>query len=102
MTNNNEWVIERVFGELKKAEEKFPGWPTDPIHAAAIVAEEAGELVQAAIDFTYSDDLPGHWQMEEEAAQCAAMGIRFLLGLKFCKANKPDQPELRILAGADR
>ena len=32
--------------ELIRARDKFPKWPVDPIHAAAIVSEEAGELVQ--------------------------------------------------------
>jgi NTP pyrophosphatase (non-canonical NTP hydrolase) len=75
-------VIEKVFEELRKAEEKFPGWPDDPVHGAAIVAEEAGELQKAALDFYYGRHLSAD-EMKKEAAQTAAMGIRFLLGLKF-------------------
>lgn len=69
-------VIDRIFEELRKAEEKHPGWPMDPVHAAAILAEEAGELVQAALDYTYQGG--SEKQMELEAAQCGAMAIRFL------------------------
>jgi len=39
--------------ELEAAERKFPKFPRDAIHAAAIVAEESGELVQAALQYTY-------------------------------------------------
>jgi hypothetical protein len=72
--------IDLLFDEAEKAEEKFPGWPTDPIHGAAIVAEEAGELQKAALDFFYGRH-EGMDEMKKEAAQTAAMGLRFLLGL---------------------
>jgi NTP pyrophosphatase (non-canonical NTP hydrolase) len=76
-------VIELVFEELRKAEAKHPSWPNDPIHGAAIVAEEAGELIQASIDYYYKHHtrLPSDYAMMKEAAQTAAMGIRFLLNL---------------------
>ncbi len=72
-------VVDLVLKELRKAEEKFPGFPTDPVHAAAIVAEEAGELVQAALDHSYMREGS---PMMKEASHVAAMGIRFLLSLR--------------------
>lgn len=60
MTNQAE-IIEEVIAELNRARTKFPTWPDDPIHAAAVVAEESGELVQAALQ--------------------ACMAIRFLLSM---------------------
>jgi len=74
-----ESAIELIKNELRKAEEKHPLWPVDPIHAAAILAEEAGELVQACIDYTYKDT-DGH-KAVTEAAQCGAMALRFLIGV---------------------
>lgn len=65
--------------ELIRAKKKWPNWVTDPIHAAAIVSEEAGELVQAANDYCY-----GSGKIEamiNEAAQVGAMAIRFLEGI---------------------
>ena len=35
--------------EMERAKTKFPWWPEDQIHAAAIVAKEAGELLQTAL-----------------------------------------------------
>ena len=78
MRGERAWDL--IFAELKKAEDKFPGWPDDPVHGAAILAEEAGELVKASLDFYYGRH-DGTDQMEKEAAQTGAMAIRFLVGL---------------------
>ncbi len=74
-------VIDEVFGALRKAEAKHPGWPMDPIHAAAIVGEEAGELTRAALQYHYEgvDSDP----MLQEAAETAAMAIRFLINARL-------------------
>ena len=69
-----------VADELEQAERVFPSWPVDPIHAAAIVAEEAGELVQAALQFRYQDG--SKEAMRREAIHTIAMGIRFLVELE--------------------
>ncbi len=82
-------VIDLSLEELNRAQIKHPGWPDDKIHAAAILGEESGELLQACIDYEYEKE-PGddekydhHMRrMQEEAVQCGAMAIRFLLHLK--------------------
>ena len=74
-------VLDLIAEELGKAEEKFPGFPEDPIHAAAVVMEEAGELVRASLQETYAY---GN-NMQEEAIQTAAMAIRFLLNIEKMK-----------------
>jgi hypothetical protein len=76
-----EEVIEAVFEELRRAEEKFPGWPSDPIHQAAVVAEESGELVQAALDLVYNRE-PTNEKFIQEAIQTTAMGLRLLFNLE--------------------
>lgn len=69
--------MQPILDELARAEQKFPKWPTDPVHAAAVVAEEAGELVQAALQHTYERDC---WsEMVKEAVQTGAMALRFLI-----------------------
>lgn len=67
-----------IEAELRKARKQWPDWPEDAVHAAAIVAEEAGELVQAANRIRETgrgsvDDLA------TEAIQTAATAIRFLV-----------------------
>lgn len=67
--------------ELELALEKWPHWPADPVHAAAVVAEEAGELMQACLDITYAP-APFYFQranIQKEAAQVGAMAIRMLM-----------------------
>jgi NTP pyrophosphatase (non-canonical NTP hydrolase) len=73
------YVMNGILQELRSAKAKWPGWPVDPIHAASVLSEEAGELVQAANDFCYSGGSVE--QMELEARQVAAMAVRFLEGL---------------------
>jgi hypothetical protein len=45
-----------ILEELVRAEELHPFWPIDVIHQAAIVGEEAGEVLKAAIDLHYKDE----------------------------------------------
>ena len=79
-------VIVAVLSELLRAEEKHPMWPVelseevivhgDFVHAAAIVAEESGELIRAALNFSYEGG--AYEDMRKECIQTAAMCIRFL------------------------
>ena len=41
-----EKAIDMIFAELKKAEDKFHGWPVDPVHGVAILAESARKLAE--------------------------------------------------------
>ena len=80
-------AIIALLEELERAEAKFPWWPTDPIHAAAIVAEEAGELIRAALRETYEG---AEDEMVTEAIQTGAMALRFIINAdKMEKANVP-------------
>ena len=69
-----------VLVELKRAERLYPDWPTDEVHAAAIVAEEAGELIQAALQLYY--ETGSTEAMRAEAIQTAAMALRFIINLE--------------------
>ncbi|HEC62731.1 hypothetical protein LCGC14_2197380 [marine sediment metagenome] len=80
-------ISKEIFKELKAAEEKFPEWPTDVIHAAAIVAEESGELVKAAIDFHYGRGSKS--ELLREAVQTGAMAFRFLIDLEHYASEVP-------------
>lgn len=73
-------VIKLILNELKEAKEKWPNWAYDPVHATGILNEEAGECMQASLDFCYSNG--NIEQMKKEAAQVGAMAIRFLDNLK--------------------
>lgn len=73
-------VLVGIMDELEAAQAKHPDWPTDWIHRAAIVAEEAGETLQAAIDYEYlgeaAEDLA---RIKKELEQTGAMVLRCLM-----------------------
>ena len=72
------WIA-LILIELRNAEKKFPTFPTDPLHAVAVVSEEAGELVRACLKWSYENGNMG--DVEEEAIQTAAMALRFYFHL---------------------
>lgn len=76
-------ILNLIEEELAYAERKFPGFPEDPIHASAVVAEEAGELTRASLMFTYQG-MPIK-DLEKEAVQTATMAIRFLINIEKMK-----------------
>lgn len=89
-------VLDRVEAECRKAEDKHPSWPADRLRQAAIVVEEAGELLRAVLCLTEHRDGVSHpsgvhgyqehikigadldGAILHEAAQTAAMAMRFI------------------------
>lgn len=67
--------------ELRRAKSKFPEWPTDPIHAFAIVAEEFGEAAKEVLQLTYEPTKSTVERIRTETIQLAAMCHRFLESL---------------------
>jgi hypothetical protein len=72
-------IAEEICDEIARAEKKHPNWPKDVIKAAAIVSEENGELIRAAVQF----DMEGGSieAVRKEAIETAAMCIRLLKNL---------------------
>jgi hypothetical protein len=79
LTHAGEIALSMVENEIDLAELKHPGWPTDIVHAVAIMMEEAGEAMQAALDVYYKDG--DREQLKKELAQTGAMAMRCLLHL---------------------
>lgn len=91
-----EEVISEIVKELNQAEQKHPLWPTDPLHALAVVQEEVGELNKEILQFTYEAEAhkSSRIAIKAEAVQAAAMALRFLLGLpnyRYAKAAQVNQ-----------
>ena len=76
-----EQILEPVLTELQAAMNKFPTWPTDPIHALAVLGEEYGELNKDVLQMTYEPHKTDKNRIRTEAIQTAAMAIRFLASL---------------------
>jgi len=83
ITPDEQEAIDFLLSELDKAKIKHPIFPTDIVHCAGILCEEAGEAMQAALDVTYSGGKLSDFKTE--LGHSGAMAIRNLLNLKWLK-----------------
>lgn len=74
-------IAKAINEEMKLAETKFPTWPEDLVHGAAVVAEEAGELIKATLQEKYEGGTL--IDIKKEAVQTVTMAIRFLQNLSL-------------------
>lgn len=92
---NQDQVLAQVLAELNRATAKFPTWPTDPLHALAVLGEEFGELTKAMLQFTYEPHKKVTRQdIRSEAIQTAAMALRLAMSLPqydYAPANQHRQ-----------
>lgn len=73
-------VLQDALREVERAS-ALHQWPSDPLHALAVLGEEFGELTQAVLQATYEPHKSGKAQVRREAIQTAAMALRFLVSL---------------------
>ena len=78
-------AVVAVLLEMERAKSKWPNWPAgDIVHAAGILAGEAGECLKAANHYREGRQTDGKDSMfaaECEAIQTGAMALRFLVNL---------------------
>lgn len=86
-------LIAPIFAELERATEKFPTWPTDPLHAVAVIGEEFGELTKAVLQLVYEPRKSSANAVREEAIQTAAMALRFVMSLDRYRYTVSEQHE---------
>ena len=82
---------QQVFDEIERAIAKFPTWPTDPLHALAVLGEEFGELTKATLQAVYEPHKSSMADVREEAIQTAAMALRFVESLDRYELITGDQ-----------
>lgn len=75
-------MLDEIIYEVRKATEKFPTWPSDPLHAIAVLGEEFGELTKEVVQMTYEPEKTSKEVIKREAIQTAAMALRFVLSLE--------------------
>jgi NTP pyrophosphatase (non-canonical NTP hydrolase) len=68
-------ILKNVVSEMNRAAKKHPDWPTCPVKRAAIVAEEAGEVIREAnhIEEGHGDLQLLAKELEETAGTCLRM-----------------------------
>ncbi len=109
-----ERAMKLVTDELKRAETKHPGWPENRLHQAAIIAEEGGEVLRAALniiefeeklstrhrapvtagyEITLDYNTLAHMERElvKEVVQTGAMALRWLLNYAPLYTEKRDE-----------
>ncbi|MEM0967648.1 MAG: hypothetical protein AAGJ81_15985 [Verrucomicrobiota bacterium] len=80
-----------VLSEVERATAKFPTWPTDPLHALAVLGEEFGELTKEMVQLTYEPHKTNKAEVRAEAIQTAAMALRLVMSLDRYKYTAGDQ-----------
>jgi NTP pyrophosphatase (non-canonical NTP hydrolase) len=99
MSDNYLKVVEEVGREVARATSKFPSWPSDPLHALAVLGEEYGELTKAMLQLTYEPDKTSAGEVRKEAIQTAAMALRLAMSLDrygYSKCHQHVQPVLPV------
>jgi NTP pyrophosphatase (non-canonical NTP hydrolase) len=85
-------IEQLVQAELARAVAKFPTWPTDPLHALAVLGEEFGELTKAMLQHTYEPHKGVTAEdIRNEAIQTAAMALRLAMSLPCYQYRKAPQ-----------
>ena len=72
---------DEIEAEVEHAVTKFPTWPTDPLHALAVLGEEFGELTKAMLQLVYEPHKSSKADVRMEAIQTAAMALRLFRSL---------------------
>lgn len=76
-------AFDAVRKAIESAQRKFPHWPDDMVHGAAIVAEESGELTQAALNHYYHKKDESHIYIEATHTACTAIRTLVFLARKI-------------------
>ncbi len=84
-------AVRAALAELERATRKFPTWPTDPLHAVAVLGEEAGELTKAVLQAVYEPHKSTPEDVATEAIQTAAMALRFIESLSRYEYARGEQ-----------
>ena len=84
-------ITVQVVDELERAMRKFPTWPTDPLHALAVLGEEFGELTKDVLQLTYEPHKTSRENVRTEAIQTAAMALRFAASLDAYEYRRGEQ-----------
>lgn len=84
-------IAQDILEELDRAVRKFPLWPTDPLHALAVLGEEFGELTKEMLQMVYEPHKTNRHKIRAEAIQVAAMALRLNASLDTYVYEASDQ-----------
>ena len=78
-------ILDAIRREMTRAEEIHPNYPMDPLRQTALMCEEAGEALKAALDLTrpIGSATAYRRRLRRETVQTAVMAIKLLEALRF-------------------
>jgi len=88
--------LTNVISEVERAIRKYPNWPSDPLHALAVLGEEFGELTQAMLRMVYEPHKTSKKDIATKAIQTAAMAIRLFMSLGEYSYAPSEQHQHRL------
>lgn len=95
-------VLEPVLDEVHRAMAKYPTWPTDMLHALAVLGEEYGELNKAVLQQVYEPHKNQRDDVRKEAVQTAAMALRFIVSLDTYSTDRCAQHAQQLIPAVRR
>ena len=95
-------IYNEILSEVERATVKFPTWPTDPLHALAVLGEEYGELNKAMLQLTYEPHKTNLDKVRMEAIQTAEMALRLAMSLDTYEYAPSGQHSQGALASPER
>jgi len=76
-------ILQAFAEECDRAERIHPDWPEDSVYQAAILSEEAGEVMKACLEHRFEPGKGVSMQdVVREAVQVGAMAFRFLKNIE--------------------
>lgn len=79
-------ITHEVLDEIERAIAKFPTWPTDPLHALAVLGKEFGELTKAVLQSIYEP----HKSPPRRTEAGTSIGLRFPMLIITNCVERPD------------
>jgi len=73
-----ELIFQDSLQELDSARRHYPDWPTDIVHASAVMVEEAGEVLKIANNLRWNQKNSDLSEFRNEIIQTVAMCFRLL------------------------
>ena len=82
-----ELIFQDSLQELDSTRRHYPDWPTDIVHASAVMVEEAGEVLKIANNLRWNQKNSDLSEFRNEIIQTVAMCFRLLLDTPLQEMN---------------
>lgn len=89
-------IINEALNELASARKRYPAWPTDIVHATAVMTEEANEALKSANEVRWGHKITTLADVRKEVIQTIAMCLRLVVETpNLADARYPEASEAK-------